>query len=282
MVLVVASGFVFVLFIVVVRLAGTSLSPMQAAVMRYALGIVVLAPALFRRGWPVLHTRRPGLHALRGAVHGVGVLLWFYAITTLSIAEATALGYTAPIFVTIGAAVFLGERLRPMTVLALVIGFSGVLVIVRPGLVEVGPGAIAILCAAPLFAASQLLVKTLVREDSSVTTTFYLSVFATLTMLLPSLPGWRAPSLTDVTLLSLAAVFATLSHVFLAHGLRYIDVSLAQPVDFLRLVWSAAFGFLLFQEVPGAWVWVGAAVVVCGAWLSARSALRSPGRDGGR
>ena len=278
--LVALSGFVFVLFIVSIRLAGTSLNPVQAAFLRYALGLIVLLPMMARQGWSVFYTRAPLRHAARGGVHGLGVLLWFYAIASLPIAEATALGYTAPIFVTIGAVLFLGERLRAATVFALVSGFVGVLIIVRPGFEHVGTGAIAILCSAPLFACSQLLVKSLVREDSSVTTVLYLSLFATLTMLVPALAVWKTPSVSDLLLLAMAAGFATLSHVLLAQGLKWVDISLVQPADFLRLVWSALFGFMLFGEVPGPWVWVGSAVVVASVTLTARSAL-SPAGDRG-
>ncbi len=267
--LVALAGFVFVLFIVSIRLVGTSLNPVQAAFLRYAFGFLVLLPMMARQGGSVFYTRYPLRHALRGGVHGLGVLLWFYAITSL------------PIFVTIGAVMFLGEQLRLTTVVALVCGFAGVLIIVRPGFESVGAGAVAILCSAPLFACSQLLVKSLVREDSSVTTVLYLSLFAMLTMLVPALAVWQSPTVTDLLLLAMAAGFATLSHVLLAQGLKWVDITLVQPADFLRLVWSALFGFVLFDEIPGLWVWVGSAVVVASVTLTARSAF-TPSDDRNR
>ncbi|MCZ7597664.1 MAG: DMT family transporter [Gammaproteobacteria bacterium] len=277
---VILSGRVFILFPVMIRLAGSSLNPVQAAFLRYAISLLVLLPMAYRAGASVLRTRRPLLHAARGAVHGLGVLLFFYAVTSVPIAEVTALSYTSPIFVVIGAALFLGERVRPSTVIAVAAGFTGVLIILRPGFGDIGSGAIAILVSAPLFAASQLLAKTVVREDSSTTTVLYLSLFATATMLVPAMFVWETPSLRDLTLLAVAAVLATVSHLLLARGLKLVDVSLVQPAEFLRLVWSSILGFLLFDEVPGITLWVGSAVVIAGVWLAARRALgeRAPAR----
>lgn len=275
LVLIVLSGIVFVMFIVIIRLVGSNLNPVQAAFMRYAISLLIVLPMLYRQGVSIFHTRHPLRHAARGAIHGVGVLLWFYAITSMPIAEATALSYISPIFVLIGATLFLGERLRGWTVFAVASGFIGVLIIVRPGFVAIGPGAIAILCSAPLFAASQLLVKTLVREDSSMTTVFYLSLFATLTMAVPAAVVWEPPGLTDVGLMTLAALFATLSHILLAQGLKLVDVSVVQPAEFLRLVWAAVFGYLLFNEIPSMWVWIGSLVVVASVTLAANRTMRA-------
>lgn len=282
---VILSGFLFVVFIVIVRMVGTSLNPVQAAFLRYAISLILLLPMIYRLGVAVLRTRRPGRHALRGVIHAVGVLLWFYAIATIPIAEATALSYTNPIFVIIGASLFLGERPGTATIVAVVAAFAGVLLILRPGAVAPSPGVIALLCSAPLFACSSLLVKTLVREDSSVTIVLYLSFFATVTMLAPALLVWRTPSMAEVGLLAVAAVFATLSHIFLARGLKLVDISVAQPAEFLRLVWAAALGFVLFGETPGIWVWAGSLLVVASVTVaanlevrraSARQSARSP------
>jgi drug/metabolite transporter (DMT)-like permease len=274
--LIILSGFVFVIFIVIVRLVGTSLNPVQAAFMRYAMSLVIVLPMLYRQGTVIFHTRHPLRHAARGAVHGLGVLLWFYAITSMPIAEATALSYISPLFVLIGATLFLGERLRGWTVFAVASGFVGVLIIVRPGFMTISPGAIAILCSAPLFAASQLLVKSLVREDSSITTVIYLSLFATLTMLVPAIAVWEAPGMVDIGLMAVAALFATLSHILMAQGFKLVDVSVVQPVEFLRLVWAALFGFFLFNETPTMWVWIGSLVVVASVTLAVNRTMAVP------
>ncbi len=267
---IVISGVSFVIFIALIHYLGATLHPVQAAFIRYALSILILAPVFLRQGAVVLYTRQPGRHALRGFVHALGVLLWFYAITKMPIAEATAMSYTIPIFVTLGAVVFLKERLTYVRVIAVAGGFLGVLVILRPGVAVIGPGALAILLSAPLFAVSKLLVKTLVRVDSSTTTVIYLSIFATLTMAVPALMVWTTPSFDDLLFLMFAALFATLSHYCLGRALKLIDVSVAQPAEFLRLVWATLLGLAMFGETPSPWIWVGGAIVVLSVSIAAR------------
>lgn len=269
------AGLTFVIFIVIVRFVGSSLHPVQAAFIRYALGIVVIAPLFMRRGVKLLHTNHLGRHALRGCVHAVGVMLWFFAVTRLPIAETTALSFTSPIFVVLGAVLFLDERLTLVRVLSVVSGFIGVLIILRPGFSVFNLGAVAMLVAAPMFAASKLLVKFLVRSDSSGTVVAHLAIFATLTMLVPAMLVWQTPSMLDVLLLLGTAVFATASHLCMARGLALIDVSVSQPVEFLQIVWSTLFGLALFSESPSLWVWVGAAVIVLGTTVVARSETRA-------
>ncbi len=270
------AGLTFVIFIVIVRLVGSNLHPVQAAFIRYALGIVVLAPLFARSGIGLLRTRHPGRHALRGCVHAVGVMLWFFAVSKLPIAEATALSFTAPIFVAIGAVVFLGERITRARIVSVVLGFAGVLIILRPGFADVGLGAVAMLLAAPMFAVSKLLVKFLVRNDSSSTVVAHLSIFATLTMLIPAIFVWQAPSPLEMLLLLGTAVFATASHLCMARGLALVEVSVAQPVEFLQLVWSTLLGLAFFGETPTLWIWAGAAVIVFSATYVARSESRAP------
>ena len=142
----------FVGVTVAVRYLGTNMNPVQAAFIRYCFGIVLILPLLSRAGIMSLDRDRLGFHALRGLVHGGGVMLWFLAMSRIPISEVTALGFTTPIFVTLGAAVFLSERLKPYRVAAVLLGFIGALLILRPGLRVIDIGALAQLGAAPLFA----------------------------------------------------------------------------------------------------------------------------------
>lgn len=259
------AGLTFVIFTTIVRYVGNELHPVQAAFIRYALGLFVLAPLFLRNRLGLFGTRRLGRHAIRGFVHGIGVMLWFFAAARLPIAEVTALSFISPIFVAIGAVLFLGERMSAPRMIAIALGFAGVLIILRPGISAIGAGIIALLFAAPLFAISKLLTKTLVREDSSGTVVAYLSIFATLTMAVPALFVWQPPSGVDLFFLAGTAVFATLSHLCMAQGLALIDVTVSQPVEFLQLVWATLIGLALFNESPTLWIWLGAGVIVFSA-----------------
>ena len=265
----------FVGVTVAVRYLGTNMNPVQAAFIRYCFGIVLILPLLSRAGIMSLDRDRLGFHALRGLVHGGGVILWFLAMSRIPISEVTALGFTTPIFVTLGAAVFLSERLKPYRVAAVLLGFIGALLILRPGLRVIDIGALAQLGAAPLFACSYLMAKSATRREASSMIVVLLSVFCTLTLALPALLVWRTPTLEELLLLGLTALLATSGHYCMTRALEAAEVSAVQPFTFLQLVWATILGLILFDETPDVWIWIGGAVIVGSATWMAQQEVRS-------
>ena len=265
----------FVGVTVAVRYLGTSMNPVQAAFIRYCFGIVLILPLVSRAGVMSLDRDRLGFHALRGLVHGGGVILWFLAMSRIPISEVTALGFTTPIFVTLGAAAFLSERLKPYRVAAVLIGFIGALLILRPGLRVIDIGALAQLGAAPLFACSYLMAKSATRREASSMIVVLLSVFCTLTLALPALLVWRTPTLEESLLLGLTALLATSGHYCMTRALEAAEVSAVQPFTFLQLVWATILGLILFDETPDVWIWIGGAVIVGSATWMAQQEVRS-------
>ena len=265
----------FVGVTVAVRYLGTSMNPVQAAFIRYCFGIVLILPLLSRAGVMSLDRDRLGFHALRGLVHGGGVILWFLAMSRIPISEVTALGFTTPIFITLGAAIFLGERLKPYRVAAVLLGFIGALLILRPGLRVIDIGALAQLGAAPLFACSYLMAKSATRREASSMIVILLSVFCTLTLALPALMVWRTPTLEELLLLGLTALLATSGHYCMTRALEAAEVSAVQPFTFLQLVWATILGLILFDEHPDVWIWIGGAVIVASATWMAQQEVRS-------
>ena len=269
------TGMLFVGVTVAVRYLGTSMNPVQAAFIRYCFGIVLILPLLSRAGVMSLDRDRLGFHALRGLLHGGGVILWFLAMSRIPISEVTALGFTTPIFVTLGAAVFLSERLKPYRVAAVLLGFIGALLILRPGLRVIDIGALAQLGAAPLFACSYLMAKSATRREASSMIVVLLSVFCTLTLALPALLVWRTPTLEELLLLGLTALLATSGHYCMTRALEAAEVSAVQPFTFLQLVWATILGLILFDETPDVWIWIGGAVIVGSATWMAQQEVRS-------
>jgi len=273
------TGVLFVGVTVTVRYLGTSMNPVQAAFIRYCFGILMILPLLSRAGVFSLNPRRLGFHALRGLMHGGGVMLWFLAMSRIPIAEVTALGFTTPIFATLGAAVFLSERLKSYRVVAVVLGFIGALLILRPGFRVIDIGALAQLGAAPLFACSYLMAKSATRRESSAMIVVLLSVFCTLTLALPALLVWRTPTVEELILLALTALLATSGHYCMTRALKAADVSAVQPFTFLQLAWATILGLMLFDERPDLWIWLGGAVIVGSATWMAHQEVRSIRRD---
>lgn len=271
----VAAGLLFVTMTGIVRYLGSSLPVAQTAFIRYFFGLLIVSPALvalFRRR---LSVRVLGLFAGRGVAHGVGVLLWFYAMGRIPVAEVTALGYVQPILVTILAALFLGERFRLRRFFAVSMGLVGVLIILRPGFNEIGMGQIAQLAAGPLFAFSYLFAKLLTYEAKATEIVAMLSLGCTLTLAPFALADWRAPGLHDLAWLAGLAVIATGGHFALTRAYECAPITVTQPAIFLQIVWATILGAVFFDESVDIWVVLGAAVIVASAWYIALRELRT-------
>ena len=226
----------------IVRYLGSEMAATQASFIRYFVGLILILPWLL----PLLKTpptkRQMGLYTVRGVAHGIGVTLWFYAMARIPIAEVTAIGYISPIFVTIGAAMFLGERIQMRRILAVVIAFCGTLVILRPGFQELSLGQLAQLCAAPVFAASFLLAKRMTDDTNPGVIVGMLSLFCTIVLLPGAILSWREPTVEEIAWLSLTAVLATMGHYTLTQAFRCAPITVTQPVGFLQLVWATILG----------------------------------------
>ena len=264
------TGLLFVAVTGIVRHLGSDLPAVQAAFLRYVIGLGFMLPFLWRtlRVHPI--PRRLGLHVLRGVVHAGGVMLWFFAMARIPIAEVTAIGFTAPLFTTIGAVLFLGEKLRARRTAAVVVGFLGTVIILRPGIEAIHIGALAQVAAAPLFACSFIVAKKLTETESGSAIVAWLSMFVTLALLPPALLVWRTPTAEELLWLAATAACATAGHYTLTRAMRLAELTMLQPFMFVQLVWASLLGFAAFGEVPDAWTLIGGAVIVTAATYIAR------------
>ena len=272
------TGLLFVAVTGTVRYLGSDMPAVQAAFIRYLFGLILIAPILLRLRGNRPNSGMMGLYVLRGLFHGLAVMLWFYAMARIPIAEVTALGYTAPIFTTIGAALFLGEHLHARRILAVVAGFLGAIVILRPGFQTIELGSLAQLAAAPLFAASFLLAKKMTGSQSPAVIVAMLSIFCTLTLLPGALLEWRSPSLDELFLLFLTAVFATAGHYTLTRAFEAAPITVTQPAAFLQLVWAALLGLIAFGEPLDPWIFLGGGIVVAAVTYIAHREAVAAGR----
>lgn len=257
-----ASGLCFVSVAVLVRWVGQSLSASQAAFIRYMFGTLLLTPVFYNIARGKARVNAPGLITIRGLLHAVAVILWFYAMASIPMAEVTAIGYLTPVVITVAAAVFLGERLQARRLIAVVVGFIGVLVILRPGFQTLSVGQLAQLATTPLFAASFILTKKLTETDSNTVIVAVLSLVCTLTLMIPALLSWNPVSVREYVLLFLTAGFATLGHFTLTHAFRCAPIAALQPVTYLQLVWATVLGVMLFDDAIDFYVVLGGAILV--------------------
>ena len=255
----------------VVRSVADDINPLQAGFMRYAFGTLLLLPLAFKFKATDLAPRLVGGHIIRSIVHAISVLLWFYAVTKISLADLTALSFTAPVFITIGAFLFLGETFSYRRLGGIVTAFIGAVIILRPGVEAISLGAIAILISAPFQAASTLIGKHLAPRTSTYAMVFYLSLFVTLTSLIPTLFVWNLPSQNTCILTFGAAVLATCAHFCWTKSFQIADLSFTQPGMYFTLIWAVAMGFFIYDERPDVWSGAGAAIIIAAtAYIAAR------------
>lgn len=256
------TGATFVAVIAIVKHLGGGLPAAQSAFLRYFLGLVFLIPMIR----PILraHLNRSDLKlfALRGVAHTVAVILWFYAMTQIPIAEVTAMGYMSPVYVTIGAALFLGEKLAARRILAVVAALLGAMVILRPGFREISTGHLAMLGTAALFGVSYLVAKIMTGRVSPVVIVGMLSVTVTIGLAPFAAAVWVTPTMTQVGWIFLIACFATAGHYSMTLAFQAAPITVTQPVTFLQLVWSVLLGALFFGEPADGWVILGGGIIM--------------------
>lgn len=256
------TGLCFVAVTAIVKYMGPRVPPAEAAFLRYLLGLVFLIPMLPAVRAAHLTPRQWKLFTLRGVFHSVGVILWFYAMTRIPIAEVTAMNYLAPVYVSIGAALFLGEKLAMRRIAAITVALIGTAVILRPGFREVEAGHIAMLFCAVTFAGSYLLAKIMADEAKPAVVVFMLSIFVTIGLAPFALADWVTPTWGDLGLLFLVACFATAGHYTMTMAFAAAPVTVTQPVTFLQLVWAVALGALVFAEPVDIWVILGGGLIL--------------------
>jgi len=258
----VVTGFCFVGVAAIVKHLGGRVPAAEAAFLRYVLGLVFLIPMIGPMRAEGLS--RLGLKhgLLRGLAHTAGVTTWFYAMANLPVAEVAAMGYLTPVWVTLGAVLFLGERLALRRTLAIGVALVGVLVILRPGFREIEAGHLAMLFTAVMFGASYLLAKVMSGEMSPTMVVGLLSITVTIGLAPLAFSVWVTPSLSDLLWLFGVACLATAGHYSMTLAFRAAPVTVTQPVTFLQLVWSVLVGLLIFGEPMDGFVIAGGLVIL--------------------
>jgi drug/metabolite transporter (DMT)-like permease len=252
------------------------LNPYVMAFMRYFFGTLMLIPVVLKLGLDrAMSTDRLPLHVFRGAIHAGGMFLWFIGLPLTTLASVTALGFTGPIFVTMGAALFLGEKVRLRRWMAVLVGFAGAMIIIRPGVGDIGYGAICILISTPIFSASNIISKALARTEAANKIVIWQHLTIVMCAFPVALYFWQTPESGDIVWFVAAGLCGTLGHICQQNGYQLADITLLQPIGFLSLLWNALLGYFLFVQQPDVWTFVGAAVIFASAlYISHREAVR--------
>ena len=255
------TSFFFVGVFVTVKYIGDDVPASQSAFLRYLFGTLILAPIILKS---LKNTSKSLMKkfVIRGFFHAIGVTLWFYSMTVITMAEVTAIGFLTPIFICIGASFMFREKFTGFRFFAILVSFIGALIILRPGfkLFEIGHGCM--LFAAFVFSFSYLIVKYVSEEKNSKEIVGYLSLFTTLFLIPMAIYDWESINNTNLYLLFLTAIIATFGHITMTLAIKSAPMVVIQPFTFLQLVWSVIFGFILFNEKVDIFVILGGVVIL--------------------
>ncbi|MGI9422768.1 MAG: DMT family transporter [Hyphomicrobiaceae bacterium] len=257
----VSSTVFFAVMHAAIRHISQDLHPFQVAFFRSFFGLIIFLPIAIRSGLKVFHTSRIGLHMLRAALNICAMLSFFTALSITPIAKVTALSFTSPLFMAVLSVIILGEKMRLRRWTATALGFVGTIIILRPGLEAIDLGSILVVSSASIWAVTMIVIKFLARTDSSLTITAYMTVMLSIVGLGPALYFWQNPSAEMWAWLIFIGIAGTLAQLMLTEALRQTEATAVMPFDFLKLVWAAVLGYVLFSEIPTIYTWIGAAII---------------------
>ena len=242
-----------------------AMHPFEIAFFRNLFGVLMLVPMLLRPGTATLRTKRLPLLGLRAILNSGAMLSYFLALSLSPLALVTSLGFSAPLFATVFAAVLLREAVHLRRILALLAGFAGMLMIVRPGVVPLDAGAISAIVSAVFWGCCLIIIKALSRTESSFTITFYMVAMMTPITLVAAIPFWTWPDAELLLYLMILGFAGTAGQWLMAQAMREADASAVLPLDFLKIVWAVLIGLFFFAEVPHFMTVIGGTVVFAAA-----------------
>jgi drug/metabolite transporter (DMT)-like permease len=256
-----ASALLYAVSQTIVRDISDAVPTFQIVFLRNLFGLAFMIPWLLHVGIGVLRTRQLGMHVVRGFASAMNLWCGFGAVAYIPVADSAAIGFLQPIFVGIAAVLILGEVAGVRRWLAIVAGFIGALIVVRPGFAELNTGVILAFGAAVAGAAVAILVKTLLRTDPPDTVAAFLFMVQTVLSLVPAILVWKPLTLELWAWLVFLGFLGMLIQRCFNRAMAAADASIAVPFNFTRLIWAALLGYFVFAEVPNIWTWIGGSVI---------------------
>ena len=244
-----------------VRYLSAELHPLQIVFFRNLFGMLLFVPLVMRSGFSFMRTERLSMHLARAGLNVLAMAAFFMALSMSPLARVNALAFSAPLFTAILSVAILGERIRARRWSAIMFGFIGAVVILRPGISVIDPGSWLTLVSAALWGMTMIVIRLLGRTESSLTTTGYMILLLSIFSLGPALTVWQTPQGSAWAILLLIGLSGTAAQIGLAEALKSAEMTVVLPFDFLKIIWASMLGFMLFTEVPTLTTWIGAAII---------------------
>ena len=250
-----------------IKLAQEELNVFTTGFLRFFFGFLIITPYILKTKFEVFTTKNLKIHILRSALNLPAMLLGFAALAMLPLEKMTAIHFIVPIIVTILAVIFLKEKIYLYRSIALVIGFLGMLIILRPGIIDISIGIYMALISSLIWSVVIILTKKVSKDDSAITILSHQYVYMSLFSFPLVIYFWDQPSLKTIIFILCAAISGTILHIALNHAYKLVDVTMTQPYSFLGLVVSSIIGYFVFSDKPDFYTWLGASVIFCGVLL---------------
>ena len=244
-----------------VKLLSDDLHPIIICFYRCLMGLIIITPFVARNNFKALQTDNMRLQIFRALINIISMICWFSAIGMMHFEKATALGFTTPLFTTVLAVLILGEVIRFHRTAALLLGFVGILIIIRPGYMPFEFGTILMLIASFSFSFVLIFVKKLSATDSSLTIIFYHLLYMTPAFFILSFFYWESINFNQLIIFILMGASGLLSHWCLAQAFKMSDTTFVMPLQFTKLIWASLIGLFIFSEQPDIWTWVGGVII---------------------
>lgn len=275
-----AAGLLFSMLNALMRLLTQQIDPFQTQFLRYFFGLLVLLPVMLPNGLGAYKPKNLRDQFSRGLAHSVGLALWFTALPQIPLADMTAIGFTGPIFIMIGAYLAFKEAMRWERWVAVALGFGGVLIVVGPKLSASGGWYhLMMLASAPVFAVSFLLTKAMTRYETPGVILVWQSITVSLITLPVAIWVWQPLQPWQWLAFVVTGVLGSAGHYCLTRSFAVADISATQSAKFLDLVWSAVMGFLLFADIPSQSTIIGGVVIASATlWLARRESAKAAAR----
>ena len=261
-----------------VKLLSNELHPIIICFYRCLMGLIIITPFVARNNFKALQTDNMRLQIFRALINIISMICWFSAIGMMHFEKATALGFTTPLFTTVLAVLILGEVIRFHRTAALLLGFVGILIIIRPGYMPFEFGTILMLIASFSFSFVLIFVKKLSATDSSLTIIFYHLLYMTPAFFILSFFYWENINFNQLIIFILMGAAGLLSHWCLAQAFKMSDTTFVMPLQFTKLIWASLIGLFIFSEQPDIWTWIGGIIIfISVVYITYREAFKKKG-----
>ena len=250
-----------IMMFTVLRIVQSDINVYTTSFFRFFFSLIILIPYIFYTKFSFIKTNNIKKHLVRSSLNLPAMYLTFGALTMIPLEKINAIHFLNPLFVSIFAVIFFKEKIYIYRVISLVLGFMGIIVIIRPGLIPLEIGSFMVLGSTVLWALCIIITKDITKEDNAITILIFQCIFMSLFTFIIAYFNWELPSSDQLMLLFLSALFGNVFHLMINHSFKIADLTLTAPFRYSVLIWGSLFGFLFFNEIPDFFTWIGGTII---------------------